>query len=178
MSASSSRTPVAEAAGAKTQVAGLVGAFVVVCVLLFAPGLFRHLPSAALAAVVIAASLRLVEVRGVVRLTRLRRSEFVLSMVALLGLALLGVIPGIGLAVGLALLTFIRRAWRPHTAELVRVTGLKGYHDAGRHPEGRRIPGLVLYRFDAPLLFANADFFKAEVLDLVAGREPPPAGSS
>lgn len=173
VSASSTRTPVAEAAGARTQVAGLVGAAAIVGLLLLAPGLFRTLPSSALAAVVIASSLRLVEVRAVARLARVRPGEFVLSMTALFGVAFLGVIRGVAVAIGVALLSFIRRAWRPHTAELVRVRARKGYHDAGRHPEGRRVPGLVLYRFDAPLFFANADFFKEEVIRLVARADPP-----
>jgi MFS superfamily sulfate permease-like transporter len=127
-----------------------------------------------LAAVVIVASMRLVEVHGVVRLARLRRSEFLLSLAAFAGVALLGAIVGVGLAVALSLLDVMRRAWRPHTAELVRVDGLKGYHDVERHPEGRRVPGLLLYRFDAPLFFANVGYFAEDVLRTIDRSSPSP----
>jgi high affinity sulfate transporter 1 len=173
VSSSSSRTPVAEEAGARTQVTGLVGAAAVTLLIVAAPGLFRDLPSSVLAAVVIAASLRLVELHGVARLARIRRSEFLLSLLAFAGVALFGAIVGVGLAVGLSLLDVMRRAWRPHTAELVRVDGLKGYHDVERHPEGRRVPGLLLYRFDAPLFFANAGYFAEDVLRAVDGAPGP-----
>jgi high affinity sulfate transporter 1 len=168
VSSSASRTPAAEAAGAHTQVTGLVGAAVIVVVLVWMPWLFHNLPIATLAAVVIAAAVALVEIPGVVRLATVSPTEFVVSLVAFTGVAVLGVLPGIGVAIGVALLSFIRRAWYPHTTELVRVDGLKGYHDAGRHPDGRRVPGLVLYRFDAPLFFANADEFRGRALELVA----------
>lgn len=127
-------------------------------------------PSSVLAAVVIAAAMTFVEVRQLVRLVTVRPGELVVSLVALAGVAVVGVIPGIGIAVGVSLMAFIRRAWSPHTAELVRVDGLKGYHDVRRHPKGRRIPGLALLRLDAPLFFANADTFKREVLRLA--RDP------
>jgi high affinity sulfate transporter 1 len=166
-SASSSRTPVAEASGARTQLTGVVGAVVVLMLLLWLPGLFRNLPSSALAAIVIASAIRLVEVRSVVRLARARRSELVISVVAFAGVAVLGVLPGLGIAVGVSLLNFVRRAWMPHSVELVRVDGMKGYHDVERHPEGRQVPGLLLFRFDAPLFFANADVFLERVVDLV-----------
>jgi high affinity sulfate transporter 1 len=164
VSSSSSRTPVAEAAGARTQLTGVVGALAVVSLLLWAPGLFRNLPSSVLAAIVIAAAISLVEIRGVTHLARTRPSELAVSLIAMAGVAVVGVIAGIGIAIGVSLLAFIRRAWAPHTAELVRVEGVKGYHDAERHPEGHRVPGLVLFRFDAPLFFANADAFKKRVL--------------
>jgi high affinity sulfate transporter 1 len=165
-SASASRTPVAMQAGGRTQLTGVVGALSIMAVLLWAPGLFRNLPTAVLGAIVIAAALSFVEIRGVARLARVSPRELAVSLVAFGGVAVFGVIVGIGIAVGVALLAFIRRAWAPHTAELVRVDGLKGYHDVGRHPEGRRIPGLALFRFDAPLFFANAEAFKREVLAL------------
>jgi MFS superfamily sulfate permease-like transporter len=163
VSSSSSRTPVAAEAGAKTQVTGLVGAAAIALLLVAFPGLVRNLPSAALAAVVISAGYSLIEIPGVRRLYRLRRSEFVLAIVCFLGVALAGVIPGIFLAVGLALLDFVKRAWRPHDAVLGRVDGRQGYHDVSRHPEARRIPGLVLFRWDAPLFFANAEVFQDHV---------------
>ncbi len=168
VSGSASRTPVAEAAGAKTQLTGVVGAACIALLLLVAPAALRDLPHAALSAVVIVACLALVEIVGVVRLYRMRRGEFVLSLICFLGVALLGVIQGIFLAVALALLAFIWRAWQPYHAVLGRVDGLKGYHDVTRHPEARRIPGLVLFRWDAPLFFANAEIFRARVLRAVA----------
>jgi len=168
VSSSASRTPVAEAAGAKTQLTGVVGAACIALLLLVAPVALRDLPQAALSAVVIVACLALVEIAGVVRLYRMRRGEFVLSLICFLGVALLGVIQGIFLAVALALLAFIWRAWQPYYAVLGRVDGLKGYHDVTRHPEARRIPGLVLFRWDAPIFFANAEIFRARVLRAVA----------
>jgi high affinity sulfate transporter 1 len=163
VSSSSSRTPVAAEAGAKTQVTGLVGAGAIVLMLVAFPGLVRNLPSAALAAVVIAAAFSLMDISGVRRLYHLRRSEFILSLVCFLGVAVVGVIPGIFIAVGLALFSFIQRAWRPYDAVLGRIDGQKGYHDVSRHPEARRIPGLVLFRWDAPLFFANAEVFQDHV---------------
>jgi high affinity sulfate transporter 1 len=160
VSASSSRTPVAEQAGSRSQLTGLVGAGMIALMIVAAPGLVRNLPSSALAAVVITAALGLFEVAGVRRLWRMRRSEFLLSIVCFLGVAVLGVIEGIFIAVGLALANFIQRAWRPYDAVLGRVDGLNGYHDVSRHPTAKQVPGLLLYRWDAPLFFANADVFE------------------
>ncbi|WP_025596966.1 SulP family inorganic anion transporter [Burkholderia sp. WSM2230] len=163
VSASGSRTPVAEAAGAKTQLTGLVAAAIVAILLLFAPQALHDTPQAALAAVVIAASLGLLEMRGVLRLYRLRRSEFVQALVCFLGVVLSGVVAGVGIALALAVLMFLWRAWRPYAAVLGRVEGVKGYHDISRHPDARRVPGLVLLRWDAPLFFANAQIFRERV---------------
>jgi high affinity sulfate transporter 1 len=173
VSSSASRTPVAESAGARTQITGVVGALAVALLLVFASTLLRDLPVAALGAVVIAASLSLVDIRGIVRLFHLRRSEFALSIVCFLGVALFGVIPGIFAAVGLSLLAFIWRAWRPYDAVLGRVDGLKGYHDISRHADAKRIPGLVLFRWDAPLFFANAEIFLEHVLRAAATAPTP-----
>jgi high affinity sulfate transporter 1 len=173
ISSSSSRTPVAAEAGAKTQVTGLVGAGAIVVLLVAFPNLVQNLPSATLAAVVIAAAFSLVEIAGVRTLYRLRRSEFVLSMVCFLGVAVAGVIPGVFIAVGLALLSFIQRAWRPYDAVLGRIDGQDGYHDVSRHPEAQRLPGLVLFRWDAPLFFANAGIFQDHVEHAIR-RSPTP----
>jgi len=173
VSSSTSRTPVAESAGARTQVAGVVGAICISLMLVYAPTLLANLPHAALAAVVIGAAIGLIEVAGLIRLYRLRRSELLLSIVCFLGVILAGVVQGIFLAVGLALLAFIWRAWRPYDAVLGRVDGLKGYHDITRHPEARRIPGLVLFRWDAPLFFANAAVFQEHVLRALAEATTP-----
>jgi high affinity sulfate transporter 1 len=163
VSSSSSRTPVAESAGARTQLTGVVGALCIALLLVFAPGLLRNLPNAALGAVVIASCLTLVDVRSIVRIYHLRRGEFALCIACFLGVALLGVLQGIFIAVVLALLGFIWRAWRPYDAVLGRVDGLKGYHDVTRYPDAQRVPGLVLFRWDAPLFFANAELFRERV---------------
>jgi MFS superfamily sulfate permease-like transporter len=143
ISSSSSRTPVAESAGSKTQLTGVVGAVCIALLLVFAPTLLQNLPNAALGAVVIAACISLVDIHGVVRLYHLRRSEFAFSIACFLGVALIGVIQGIFIAIALALLAFVWRAWRPYDAVLGRVDGLKGYHDITRHPEARPGVGLV-----------------------------------
>ena len=173
VSSSSSRTPVAEAAGSKSQLTGLVGAGIIVLLLLFFPALLANLPTTTLAAVVISAALGLFEVAGLRRLYDIRRSEFMLSMAAFLAVAFFGVIAGIAIAIGLSLLDFIRRAWRPHDAVLGRADGLKGYHDVTSHPDVRQIPGLVLFRWDAPLFFANADLFRERIRGIVGGADPP-----
>jgi high affinity sulfate transporter 1 len=163
LSTSSSRTAVAEDIGARSQIAGLTGAAVLALLLVVGTGLVQDLPLSSLAAIVIVAVIGLIDVRGERRLLRWRRSEFLLSMAAFTGVAVLGVLWGVGIAIALSLLNFIRRAWRPHDAVLGRVDQLKGYHDTERYPDARLIPGLVLYRFDAPLFFANADFFRERV---------------
>jgi len=168
VSGSFSRTPAAMDAGARSQVAGIAGAGAVALLVLAAPGLTRFVPSAALAAVVIAAVARLVDVSGMIGLWSMSRTEFALSAAAFLGVAFAGVLQGIGIAVLLSLSAFVAKAWRPHTAELVRVDGRKGYHDVARHSRGRHIPGLVLLRFDAPLFFANGGAFARFVRGAVA----------
>ena len=174
ISSSSSRTPVAEAAGARTQLTGVVGALAVALLLLVAPNLLRNLPAAALAAVVIASAIGLIEVTDLIRIFRIQRWEFWLSIVCLVGVAVLGAIPGIGLAVVIAVIEFLWDGWRPHSAVLGLAEGVRGYHDITRYPDARQIPGLVLFRWDAPLFFANAELFKQRVLD-AAVKSPVPA---
>jgi high affinity sulfate transporter 1 len=173
ISSSASRTPVAEAAGARTQLTSVVGALAIAILLLVAPNLLQHLPTAALAAVVIAAAIGLFEVTDLKRIYRIQQWEFWLSMVCFVGVAVLGAIPGIGLAIAIAIAEFLWDGWRPHSAVLGRAHGVKGYHDITRYPDARLIPGLVLFRWDAPLFFANAEFFKERVLDAVA-KSPTP----
>jgi high affinity sulfate transporter 1 len=173
ISSSSSRTPVAEAAGARTQLTSVVGALVIALLLLAAPNLLEHLPTAALAAVVIASAIGLIEVTDLKRIYRIQQWEFWLSITCFIGVAVLGVIPGIGLAIAIAIIEFLWDGWRPHSAVLGRAHGVKGYHDITRYPDARLIPGLVLFRWDAPLFFANAEFFKERALDAVA-KSPTP----
>jgi MFS superfamily sulfate permease-like transporter len=163
ISSSASRTPVAESAGAQTQVTGLVGALAIAMLLLFAPTLLQSLPSAALGAVVIAACVSFADIPGMWELARLRRVEFALSVISFLGVAFVGVIEGIFITIALAMLVLVWNAWHPHFAVLARVDGAKGYHDVTRHPEGRVVPGLVLFRWDAQLFFANAEIFREQV---------------
>jgi high affinity sulfate transporter 1 len=169
VSTSGSRTAVAEQAGAKTQVAGLVGAGAIALLLVLVPGLLRDLPQPALAAVVIAASLSLADLPGVVRLWKQRKFEAGLSLAAFLAVTLLGVLPGIAIAVTLSILNVFRRTWWPYQAILGETRDLAGYHDVGRHPDATTVPGLVLFRFDAPLIFANARTFRARVTELAEG---------
>jgi high affinity sulfate transporter 1 len=173
VSTSGSRTAVAEQAGAKTQVTGLVGALAITVMLLVAPGLLRNLPQPTLAAVVITASLSLADIPGTVRLWRQRRTEFTLSMAAFAGVALLGVLPGIAIAVALSIGNVFRRAWWPYQTVLGRAPGVPGYHDVGSYPDAEQLPGCVLFRFDAPLFFANARTFRDQIRRL-ARSEPPP----
>jgi high affinity sulfate transporter 1 len=168
ISSSSSRTPVAEAAGARTQLTGVVGAVAVALLLLVAPRLLEHLPNAALAAVVIASAIGLLEVAGLRRIYRIQRWEFWLSIVCFAGVAIFGAIPGIGLAVVIAVIEFLWDGWRPHSAVLGRAEGVRGYHDITRYPNARQLSGLLLFRWDAPLFFANAELFKERVLAAAA----------
>src|SRR5829696_4506644 len=152
---------------------GLVGAGAITLMLLVAPGLLRNLPQPTLAAVVIVASLSLADIPGTVRLWRQRRTEFMLSMAAFAGVALLGVLPGIAIAVALSIGNVFRRAWWPHQTVLGRVSGVPGYHDVGSYPDAEQLPGCVLFRFDAPLFVANARTFRDQVRRL-ARSEPRP----
>jgi high affinity sulfate transporter 1 len=166
VSTSGSRTAVAEQAGAKTQVAGIVGAVAITLILVLAPGLLRNLPQPTLAAVVIAASLSLADLPGTIRLWKQRRTEFWLCIAAFLGVALLGVLPGIGIAVALSILNVFRRAWWPHQTSLGRVEGVPGLHDVESYPQAERMEGLEIVRFDAPLIFANTRTFRERITGL------------
>ncbi|MCX5742791.1 MAG: SulP family inorganic anion transporter, partial [Proteobacteria bacterium] len=174
ISASASRTPVAESAGAKTQVACLVGAVALAIMLVVAPWLLHDLPTTALAAVVIAAAISMFDLAAFRLFWRVRRSDFILAITAFVAVGVVGVIPGIGVAVGVSILDFVRRAWRPHDAILGRTRGVKGYHDLRRYPDAKQVPGLVLFRWDAPVFFANADAFRTRILDVVAAAATKP----
>ena len=173
VSTSGSRTAVAEQAGAKTQVTGIVGAAAIVLMLVFAPWLLQNLPQPTLAAIVIAASLSLADIPGTVRLWHQRRVEFLLSITAFLGVALLGVLAGIAVAVALSIINVFRRAWWPYQTTLGRVPGLAGQHDRLQHPDAEELPGLVIFRFDAPLFFANARTFRDQIRRLAEASPRP-----
>ncbi|QQC64626.1 SulP family inorganic anion transporter [Paraburkholderia ginsengisoli] len=173
ISSSASRTPVAEAAGARTQLTGVVGALAVAALLLVAPNLLRYLPNSALAAVVIAAALGLFEFADLKRIYRIQQWEFWLSLACFAGVAVFGAIPGICLAVVIAIIEFLWDGWRPHYAILGHVEGLRGYHDIKRYPHATRPAGLLLFRWDAPLFFANAELFQDRLLEAVAEYPTP-----
>lgn len=167
VSSSSTRTPVAEAAGAKTQLTSVVAALAVAVLLLAAPTLLVDLPLSALAAVVIASVIGLFEWRDLQRIRRIQAWEFWLAIGCTAGVVVLGAVQGIALAVIAAVIEFLWDGWRPHTAVLGKVEGIDGFHDIARHPEAVRDAGLVLFRWDAPLFFANADLFQRNVLEAV-----------
>ncbi len=173
ISASSSRTPVAQAAGAQTQLASVVGALAIAALLVWAPDLLADLPIAVLGAVVISACLSFADFGAMVALYRLRKVECALSVVSFLGVAFVGVMQGIVISIALALLVLVWNAWHPHYTTLVRVDGAKGYHDVKRHPEGRQVPGLVLFRWDEQLFFANAEVFRTQALQAVQNAPQP-----
>jgi high affinity sulfate transporter 1 len=172
VSTSGSRTAVAEQSGAKSQLTGLVGAGLVAVLLLFLNSLLADLPQTALAAVVIVAALSLMDVGLLRRYLRVRRSAFAVSLVATAGVMLLGVLQGIVVAVTLAILLFFRRNWWPHGAVLGTVEGVEGWHDVDTQPDAQQIPGVVVYRWEAPLFFANAGTFRQQIRHLVRDRRP------
>jgi len=173
ISSSSSRTPVAEAAGSKTQMTGVVGALIVALLIVAAPMLFQYLPYAALAGVVISAAIGLFEFGDLGRIYRIQRWEFWLSVLCTVGVAVFGAIPGICFAIVVAVIEFLWDGWRPHYAILGEPEGVEGYHDIMRYPDAKRFPGLVLFRWDAPLFFANAELFNDRIYTAV-GQSPTP----
>jgi high affinity sulfate transporter 1 len=174
VSTSGSRTAVAEQSGSQSQVTGWVAAGAVLVMLLFVPGLVKNLPQSALAAVVIVASFSLFDVGELRRLATVRRSEFTLALASLLGVALVGVLPGIVIAILLSMFQSFERSWRPYSAILGESAALDGYHDITRHTDARQIPGLLIFRWDAPLFFANANIFRDRIRQLVAETTPTP----
>ena len=173
ISSSSSRTPVAEASGAKTQLTGVVGALAVTMLLLFGADLLQSLPTAALAGVVVASAIGLFEIGDLRRIFRIQQWEFWLSITCFLGVAVLGAIPGIGIAIVISVIEFLWDGWRPHFTVMGRVDGIRGYHDIKRYPDARLVPGLILFRWDAPLFFPNAALFKEKLLQQVAASPTP-----
>ncbi len=174
VSTSSSRTAVADQVGAKSQLTGVLAAALVLVMLLFAPGLVRNLPMPVLAAVIIVAASGLLDVPELRWLWEVHKGEFAVAAVCLLGVALVGVLEGIVIAVGLSIIQIFVRTWRPHSAVLGKPEAVSGYHDLKRYPEATLIPGLLMIRWDAPLVFANASLFRNFVRDMVQEAEPPP----
>ena len=166
-----SRTAVNDSIGGKSQVTGLVAAAVLALTLLFLTGPLAWLPMAVLSAVLIKAAMGLFDLHGLATLRRVSRQEFRLCLITLLGVITAGVLPGVVVAVGVALVQLLVRTSRPHDAVLGRIPGTEIYGDTATHPEVESFPGLVIYRFDASLVFFNADHFKARVRTVV--REAP-----
>jgi MFS superfamily sulfate permease-like transporter len=164
---------VAEAAGSKSQLTAVVGALAVAALLMVAPALLRHLPGSALAAVVIASVLGLIEWRDLLRIRRIQAWEFWLAVGCSAGVIVFGAIEGIALAVVVAVIEFLWDGWRPHSAVLGKVDGIDGFHDITRYPDAVHNDGLVLFRWDAPLFFANAELFQQRVFEAVDAAPTP-----
>lgn len=172
VSASTSRTAVAEQTGAKSQLTGLIGAMLVALMLLFFNGMLADLPQTALAAVVIAAAVSLLDLDTPRRYAQVRRSSFILSLVATAGVIVFGVLEGILIAVALSILLFFRRSWKPHGEVLGRVSGTSGWHGIDEDDEFEEFPGVVVFRWEAPLFFANAGIFRQQVRKIVREQQP------
>src|SRR5512143_355864 len=173
ISSSGSRTAIGAASGSRTQLYSLIALASVIGVLLFLRPVLAHFPSAALGAIVIYAAVRLIDVAGFQRLAALRRSELLLAVAACAGVLVVDILYGILLAIALSVIDLLARVARPHDAILGRVPGLAGMHDVDDYPTAQLIPGLVVYRYDAPLFFANAQDFKRRALACVAEHDGP-----
>jgi high affinity sulfate transporter 1 len=173
LSASGSRTAIIDAMRAHSQVAGLVAAVSVVFVVLAVPGLIALIPRAALGGVVVFAALRLIDVGAIQRLRRFRSTELGLAVIAFVGVLAFDVLAGILVAVGLSVLELFARVARPPASVLGRVPGLAGLHNIEDYPDAETIPGLVIFRYDAPLCFANAQDFRGHALRAVEEQAEP-----
>ena len=167
VSGADSRTAVNDAVGGKSQVTGLVAAALLVMTLMFFTRPLALLPIAVLAAILINSAIGLFDVPGLVTLRRISPREFWLAIVTLLGVITVGVLPGVVVAISIALLQLLARASHPHDAVLGRIPGVDGYHNL-RRPEAQPLHGLVIFRWDASLVFFNADRFKSRVRSAVA----------
>ena len=172
VSSSSSRTAVAEQSGAKTQLTGLVGAACVALLLLFFSSLLTDLPQTALAAVVIAAAISLADIPALVRFARARMSSLALSLAATAGVVFFGVLAGIVIAIALSILLFFQRSWWPPGEILGRVGSTGEWHSLRAEPEAVEPDGVLVFRWEAPLFFANAGIFRQQVRRLVRERHP------
>jgi high affinity sulfate transporter 1 len=167
VSTSGSRTAVVEQAGARSQLASVVGAVIVATLLLLFNSLLADLPQSALAAVLIGAALSLLNVGALVKYWRVRKSAFILSVIASLGVMILGVLQGIVIAIVLAVALYFSRGWQSHGAVLGKVDELAGWHSTKRYPDATQVPGIAVYRWNAPLFFANLSSFRTEVRGIV-----------
>ncbi|GAA2807891.1 SulP family inorganic anion transporter [Kitasatospora sp. CM 4170] len=173
VSSSASRTALAQSAGGRSQVYGLSAGLVVVAVLLFLGPLLRDTPDAVLGALVVYAAIRMIDVAGFRRLAHFRRRELLLAVGCLAGVLALDILYGVLVAVGLSVAELLSRVARPHDAVLGLVPGVAGMHDVDDYPRARTVPGLVVYRYDSPLFFANADDFRRRALAAVTEQPAP-----
>ncbi len=173
VSGSASRTPIALEAGARSPLSGVIAAALVLLFMFAAPGVTAFLPASTLAAVVMVAAASIIDVKTLLRLIRMSRTETALLVATFLGVVFVGVLEGVVVAIALSLIVFVLRAWDPYRTELASVDDMPGYHDLSRHPEGHREPGLVIARFDAPLFFANGAVFAEHIRALVAEAPGP-----
>jgi sulfate permease, SulP family len=174
VSSSGSRTAIGDAQGSRTQLHSLVALVLVVVVLVAGGALLSRFPRAALGAVVIYAALRLVDIAGFRRIARFRRSEAAIAVVTMVAVLTVGVLYGVLVAVGLSVLDLLRRVARPHDGVLGYVPGIAGMHDIDDYPDARPVPGLLVYRYDAPLCFANAENFRSRALAALDTQPEPP----
>lgn len=173
MSASSSRTVVADSVGSKSQLTGVISAGAIIVLLLAGQGVLADLPSSVLAAIVVVASFGLFDLETVWWLWKVRRTGFASATIAMSGVVLVGVLEGLLIAIGVSVGIFVWKRWQPHSAVLGRVPDRKGYHDVERHPDAYRVPGLLLFRFDAPLFFANSQLFESRLMQAMASQDSP-----
>jgi len=175
--ASLSSTATADEAGARSQLSSIVTAILIIITVIFLAPLFKNLPSAVLAAIVIASVIGLMDVAELKRYYNTKRTDFGLAMAALLGVVTTDVLTGLMIAVFLSLIIILYRASRPYLAVLGRVPGQEGtYGDHARHPENEQVPGLLIVRLDAPLYFLNANVACGQIMELIAASQPPPKG--
>ncbi|NNE95328.1 MAG: SulP family inorganic anion transporter, partial [Acidimicrobiales bacterium] len=174
VSASTTRTSLAYASGGRSKAVGLISALLLVILLFVGSDLIAKLPVTALAAIVIAAAIALFDLHQLRWLASVRRSEFQLAVITMIAVVTVGVLNGLLIAVGLSIANFVRRVWRPYDAVLGRIDQRLGYHDVSRNPDGRQVPGLLVFRFDAPLFFANSDYFLRRINNVLADSEVQP----
>ncbi len=173
VSSSGSRTAIGDALRTKSQMFSLVAFGCVVLVLVFFSNVLALFPTAALGAIVIFAALRLVDIAELRRFWSFRRSEFALALATVVGVLMFDILYGVLIAVGLSLIDMLRRVARPHDAILGYAPGLAGMHDVDDYPDAQQVPGLVVYRYDSPLFFANTDDFKRRALASVDAAQTP-----
>jgi MFS superfamily sulfate permease-like transporter len=173
VSSSGSRTAIGDSLGSKTQLFSLVALVVVILVLLFLRPLLALFPKAALGAIVIYAAIRLIEIPEFIRLRHFKRSEFRLALITLIGVLATDILVGVGVAVGLSVIDLFARIARPHDAVLGEVSNLPGLHDIADWEDAKTIPGLLIYRYDAPLCFANSENFKRRVIQAIEAEITP-----
>jgi MFS superfamily sulfate permease-like transporter len=173
VSSSASRTALGELAGARTQMYSLVALSLLLAVMIFAHGLLATFPTAALGAMVVYAAFQLIDIAAFRRLAKFRRSELILALLTALAVLIFGVLYGVLAAVGLSILDLLRRVARPHDSVLGFVPGVAGMHDIDDYPQAQLEPGLLVYRYDAPLFFANAEDFRTRAIAAVDANPDP-----